>query len=148
MQCPRCNVALAPAKLDRLAVERCPQCKGNWLASEQLPKLEATVEADPDWRDGTIEWYEHEGKLHCPVCGEEMETFNYRDDGIDVDTCKERHGYWLDAHEDDEVRQAMKERVHDLKRSRKAEVEWGAFIYKMARPSWLNRLDHYLKGSP
>ena len=146
MQCPRCNVALEETKLADFAVERCPKCQGNWLDEAELPKLEATVEPDPAWRDGTIEWAETAGKLKCPVCGADMESFNYRDDGIQLDTCAKQHGYWLDAHEDQEVREAMKDRVHDLERAQKAEAQWGAFIYKFSHPSWMDRLTKLLRG--
>ena len=146
MQCPRCAATLQPEKLDGIPVDGCPDCKGSWLDKDELPQLEATVEADPAWREGTIEWKQGEGKLKCPVCGEAMESFDYRDDGVLLDTCKQQHGYWLDAGEGDAVRGATKDRVHDLKRSQEAEVKWGAFIYKVGHPTWIDRLSKMLKG--
>jgi Zn-finger nucleic acid-binding protein len=146
MQCPRCSVALEQRSLDGFTVSTCGKCKGNWLSEGELPQLEARVEPDPEWREGMIEWEERASKLHCPVCGEEMESFDYRGDGVQLDTCKEQHGYWLDAGEDRKVEAAMKQRVHEIERADKAEVKWGSFIYKMSSPSWLDRLDHFLKG--
>ena len=146
MQCPRCDVALNPTKLDGISVETCPACKGTWLDQTELSQLEATVEPDPAWREGTIEWKQRDGKLHCPACGEEMESFDYRDDGVQLDTCKAQHGYWLDVGEGDAVEDAMKDRVHDLHRAQTAEIKWGAFIYKMGHPTWLDRLSKMLRG--
>jgi Zn-finger nucleic acid-binding protein len=146
MQCPRCATTLDSAKLDGIPVETCPSCKGSWLDESELSQLEITVESDPDLRVGMIEWKQAESKLHCPVCGEEMESFDYRDDGVMLDTCKEQHGYWLDAGEGEAVREAMKDRVHDLQRSQAAEVKWGAFIYKVGHPTWIDRLSRMLRG--
>lgn len=146
MQCPRCAATLNPAKLDGIAVETCPTCKGSWLDKGELSELEITVEPDASWREGTIEWKQSDGKLLCPVCGKEMESFDYRDDGVMLDTCREQHGYWLDAGEGEAVRNAMKDRVHDLQRAQTAEVKWGAFIYKVGHPTWIDRLSKMLRG--
>ena len=147
MKCPRDGVDLQPKKLDGFQVEQCPTCRGNWLSESELPQLEAEAEPDAAWREGTVEWFERDDKMHCPVCGEEMESFDYRAEGVTLDTCKQRHGYWLDAREDQAVESAMRKRVGEVKRADRAEVKWGEFIYKLGRPSWLDRLDHFLKGS-
>ena len=146
MQCPRCSVNLQPATLDGFAVEQCPTCHGNWLSESELPQLEAEVEPDADWREGTVEWFEREDKMSCPVCGKEMESFDYRAEGVTLDTCKERHGYWLDAGEDRAIEAAMRKRVHEIEHADQAEVKWGEFIYKLGHPTWIDRITHFLKG--
>lgn len=146
MQCPCCATALEDDRIEGVNVETCPHCKGHWLDQDALGKLEATAEPDPDFRVGTIEYFPQTSKLACPACGEPMETFDYRGGAIRLDACRQAHGYWLDAGEADEVEEAMHEREHDIKRSRDAEVEWGAFLYHLQHPSWTDKVKGWFHG--
>jgi Zn-finger nucleic acid-binding protein len=146
MNCPRCGVRLEANKYAGIAVERCPSCNGRWLDRQELEQLEETEEPDDDMRAGTIEWKSKEGSLACPTCGNRMRSFDYRLYGIELDTCDERHGYWLDAGEEGKVRDAIEDRVKDIENARDAEVAWGAMLYKMRRPSWLDRVNKLLRG--
>ncbi|MEX2225170.1 MAG: zf-TFIIB domain-containing protein [Dehalococcoidia bacterium] len=146
MRCPRCKTSLEGETADGIAVERCPNCNGRWLDHNELTQLEATVESDEAWRAGMIEWAKAPSNLLCPACGKPMTTFDYRGEGVHLDVCRAQHGYWLDRGEASDVRDAMDERVEDLERANKAEVEWGALMYKMRNPSWLDRLMEFLRG--
>ena len=57
-----------------------------------------------------------------------MAAFNYRAYDLEIDTCREEHGFWLDAGEEGRVRDIIDERVRGLKRSASAEVAWGNFL--------------------
>lgn len=146
MDCPKDGTTLEAGEVRDIAVEKCPQCGGLWLDQPELAQLEATVEPDPDWRAGMVEWGTATSELRCPVCGEPMKSFSYRGDTVRLETCRQQHGYWLDRGEALQVREAMEERVEDLERAQKAEAEWGATIYKSRNPSWWDRLMRFLRG--
>jgi Zn-finger nucleic acid-binding protein len=128
MQCPRCKVALEPETQLNINVEHCPQCNGRWLDRDELEQLEATVDSTAEERRATIEYGEKPSELDCPVCGKRMEAFNYRAYDLELDQCKDEHGYWLDSGEGGRVRDIIAQRVKDLARSADAEAGWGKFL--------------------
>lgn len=138
LKCPRDQAELTVERHKGIQVDRCHTCNGRWLDHGELGELEATV-ADEDARRATIEYAKHESKLDCPVCGERMRSFNYRAYDLELDTCREGHGFWLDAGEEGRVRDIMEERVRDLERSASAEEAWGKFLTNMGHKSvWDN----------
>jgi Zn-finger nucleic acid-binding protein len=146
MQCPRGHGVLQAKKYEGIVVERCPQCSGRWFDHSELEQLEETEERDDDMRAGTIEWKTREGSLACPKCGAAMKAFDYRLYDLELDACPEQHGYWLDSGEEESVRDAVEDRVKEIEDAREAEVAWGAFLYKMRKPSWLDRVNRLLRG--
>jgi Zn-finger nucleic acid-binding protein len=146
MRCPRCTLPLEAEKHAGINVERCPRCKGRWLDHDELEQLEETIDERDEWRAGTIEWAKHPSELPCPKCGETMRAFDYRGYEFQLDTCTQQHGYWLDAGEEQQVEDALEDRIKDLEDARDAEVAWGAFLYKMRKPSWLDRMNRFLRG--
>ena len=127
MQCPRDGTDLVEERMHGIEVDHCHTCNGRWLDHHELDELEAT-KADEDERRGTIRFAERDSDLSCPVCGEPMTAFNYRAYDLELDTCRDEHGFWLDAGEEGQVRDIIDERVRDLKRSASAEVAWGDFL--------------------
>ena len=127
MQCPRDGTDLVEEHVHGIEVDHCPTCNGRWLDHHELDELEAT-QADEQQRRGTIRFAERESELHCPVCNEQMSAFNYRAYDLELDTCHNEHGFWLDAGEDGRVRDIVDERVRGLKRSASAEAAWGDFL--------------------
>ena len=127
MQCPRDGTDLIEEHVHGIEVDHCPTCNGRWLDHHELDELEAT-QADEQQRRGTIRFAERESELHCPVCNEQMSAFNYRAYNLELDTCHNEHGFWLDAGEDGGVRDIVDERVRGLKRSASAEAAWGSFL--------------------
>jgi Zn-finger nucleic acid-binding protein len=75
-----------------------------------------------------------------------MKAFDYRLYGLELDACPQQHGYWLDSGEEESVRDAVEDRVKEIEDAREAEVAWGAFLYKMRKPSWLDRVNRLLRG--
>jgi len=127
MQCPRDGTDLIEEHIHGIEVDHCPSCNGRWLDHHQLDQLEAT-KAEEHERRGTIRYADRDSELHCPVCDEQMAAFNYRAYDLELDTCHNEHGFWLDAGEDGKVRDLVEERVRGLQRSQSAEAAWGSFL--------------------
>jgi Zn-finger nucleic acid-binding protein len=128
MECPRDGRELIVEQTYGIEVERCPQCNGRWLDYDELNQLEATTGATEAERRATIEFGEKPSELECPVCGKRMKAFNYRAYDLELDTCTEQHGYWLDSGEEGRVRDIINDRVRGLERSASAEAAWGGFL--------------------
>jgi Zn-finger nucleic acid-binding protein len=111
-----------------IEVDHCRSCNGRWLDHNELDHLEATTGASEMERRATIEFGELTSELKCPVCDKAMRMFNYRAYNLELDTCPEEHGYWLDAGEEGRVRDIIHERVQGLERSATAEAAWGSFL--------------------
>lgn len=128
MNCPRCNVALMVEFHDGIEVDHCKTCNGRWLDPHQLDELEATVPSTEAERRATIQYAQRPSELSCPVCTKNMVAFNYRAYNLELDTCKEEHGFWLDAGESGKVRDIIEERIRGLQRAATAEAAWGGFL--------------------
>ena len=128
MECPRDGTALIEEHLHGIEVDHCLTCNGRWLDHHELDELEATTSASEAERRATIQFSERGSELKCPVCGEEMIAFNYRAYELELDTCRNGHGFWLDAGEEGTVRDIIDERVRGLQRSASAEAAWGSFL--------------------
>ena len=127
MRCPRDDTELREERMHGIEIDHCPTCNGRWLDHDELDRLEAT-RADEDVRRATIQFTNRPSELACPVCGETMTAFNYRGYDLDLDTCEQEHGFWLDAGEEGKVRDVIDERVKRLKRAAKAEGAWEGFL--------------------
>ncbi len=139
MNCPHCKTGLAPEIHHGIEVDHCPSCNGRWLEKHELDHLESTVPSTPEERRATIEYARRVSAIACPACNAEMTAFNYRAYNLELDTCPNDHGYWLDAGEDGRVRDIIAERVQGLARSAAAEESWGRFLagLKGGPRSWL-----------
>ena len=138
MNCPRDGAELKIEHHRGIEVDHCPTCNGRWLDHDELDELEATV-ADEDTRRATIEYAKRTSELQCPKCDKTMRAFNYRAYNLEIDTCEDEHGFWLDAGEEGKVRDIMEERVRGLERAASAEESWGKFLGKMGNRSvWDN----------
>ena len=130
MKCPRDETELIIEHHKGIEVDHCPMCNGRWLDHHELDELEATVAQEHE-RRALIEYAKRPSDLDCPVCGERMRAFNYRAYNLEIDTCHEEHGFWLDAGEEGRVADIMEERVKGLERSANAEEAWGKFLGNM-----------------
>lgn len=124
LYCPRDGGSLTEQRLHGIPVDRCGTCNGMWLDPDELDRLEATA-ADEEVRRGMVEYAQRPSELPCPVCGRAMETFNYRANNLQLETCDE-HGYWLDEQEDRAVLDLIKERRRGMGRVASAEAAWQA----------------------
>ena len=147
MDCPRCKTALIEERHAGIEVDHCPACNGRWLDAHELEDLEATVPSTPEEREATIVYGRRDSELQCPVCAQTMAAFNYRAYGVELDTCANTHGYWLDAGEEGRVRDIIEERVRGLQRSADAEQEWGQFLRGLSggRRSFMDRVRDFFR---
>ena len=130
MKCPRDQTELIIEHHKGIEVDHCPTCNGRWLDHHELDQLEATVAQEHE-RRATIEYAKRPSELNCPVCGKQMRAFNYRAYNLEIDTCHDEHGFWLDAGEEGRVADVMEERVKGLERAANAEEAWGKFLGNM-----------------
>jgi Zn-finger nucleic acid-binding protein len=138
MKCPRCDVDLIIEHHAGIEVDHCPSCNGRWLDHHELDQLEATVASEAQ-RRATIRYAEHPSELNCPKCGKRMTAFNYRGWPLELDTCDDEHGFWLDAGEEGRVTDLVEQRVRRLARAASAEEAWGKFLGNLGKKSvWDN----------
>ncbi|HUF52585.1 MAG TPA: zf-TFIIB domain-containing protein [Dehalococcoidia bacterium] len=128
MKCPRDGAELKVEHHRGIEVDHCPECNGRWLDHHELDELEKTVPSTEEERRATIAFGERLGDLECPVCHQKMTIFNYRAYDLELDTCPEEHGFWLDAGEDGRVRDIIEDRIRGLNRAASAEASWGNFL--------------------
>ncbi len=135
LKCPRDGAELKIEHHHDIEVDHCPTCNGRWLDHHELDLLESTVAPHEDQRRATIEYAKRPSELNCPVCGEQMRAFNYRAYNLEIDTCHDEHGFWMDAGEEGRVRDIMEDRVRGLERSASAEEAWGKFLGRVGQRS-------------
>ncbi len=139
MKCPRDQTELIIEHHKGIEVDHCPTCNGRWLDHHELDHLEALAAPDDDARRAMVEYAKRPSDLHCPVCEKQMRAFNYRAYNLEIDTCEDEHGFWLDAGEEGRVHDIMEERVQGLARSESAEEAWGQFLGRVGnRGVWDN----------
>ena len=128
MNCPRDGTELIVEHHHGIEVDHCPACNGRWLDHHELDQLEATVPSTEDERRATIQFAKKQSDLNCPRCDKPMSAFNYRAYDLELDSCEDEHGFWLDAGEEGRVRDIIEERVKGLSRAASAEAAWGGFL--------------------
>ncbi len=146
MPCPRDGSELTTERYRGFDVHRCHTCNGRWLDNNELEQLEETVTHGKDELAGTIEYSDRTSELDCPVCGKRMRAFNYRAYDLELDTCEDAHGFWLDAGEEGRVRDIMEERVRGLARAASAEEAWGKFVRNVGHKSVWDQVKNIFAG--
>ena len=124
MECPKCAAVLVKKYYKgMLEVDYCPNCRGMWLDFDELDRLE-DVAFDDDAHKGSLIHREIEVPGKCPVCALKLHEFQYRLYDLKLDYCTEKHGFWLDAGEDERVLQIMLLQQTRIGRKKEAETEW------------------------
>ena len=139
MQCPRCNGALKVEKYKDIEVDQCDACKGMWLDYNELDDLEDTV-YDDDEAKASLMLRDFESPMRCPHCEGPMRAFGYRGWSLELDYCPNKHGYWLDAGEEKQVLELMKQRKKDVKRTLGAEAQFGNFLRSLQSKKFFQNL--------
>lgn len=146
MQCPRDAATLIEERHEGIEVDHCPACNGRWLDHHELDALEARTAPDENQRRATIVYARRESELACPACGKRMWAFNYRAYDLELDTCEDEHGFWVDAGEEGRIRDVMEERVRGLNRAVSAEQAWGEFLRGAGSGSMWDQISGFFKG--
>lgn len=137
MECPKCAAALIRKYYKgMLDVDYCPNCRGMWLDFSELDRLE-DVAFDEDRNKGSLIYHENEVLSKCPVCSMRMYEFQYRLYDLKLDYCTDKHGFWLDAGEDERVLEIMRLRQSRIVRKKDAETEWKHLLQNLH--SFINR---------
>jgi Zn-finger nucleic acid-binding protein len=124
MNCPKCAMSLTKKYYKgMMEVDYCPDCRGMWLDFDELDRLEDVV-FDEDTHKGSLVHRESPVNGCCPVCGSHLLEFQYRLYDLKLDFCQEKHGFWLDAGEDERVLQIMRTHQSHMGRKKTAETEW------------------------
>ncbi|GAB4481553.1 MAG: hypothetical protein OHK0031_03540 [Anaerolineales bacterium] len=138
MNCPKCASPLTKKYYKgMMEVDSCPVCRGMWLDFDELDRLE-DLAFDDDARKGSLLHRETSTEYRCPACAAALTTFQYRLYDLRLEACPQKHGFWLDAAEDERVLQIMRERAGQLQRQVSAEQSWR---------QTLRDLHHFLKKS-
>jgi len=80
----------------------------------------------------------------CPHCGEFMNRFRYRGHNLEIESCPNDAGFWLDNGEDRKIKEVMKERAKGLNRSVGAQHQWHSLRRNSSRSSLVERLKRFL----
>ncbi len=132
MNCPKCSASLVKKYYKgMMEVDYCPNCRGMWLDFDELDRLE-DVAFDDDPHKGSLVHREVETAFACPVCDLPLKEFQYRLYDLHLDFCaKNKHGFWLDAGEDERVLEIMRRRNTEIHRKLDAESEWQQTLRKL-----------------
>lgn len=132
MNCPKCETELVQKFYKgMIEIDSCPNCRGMWLDTNELDKLEDVV-FDDDEHKGSLIHFQKKTDFHCPHCASPLTEFQYRLYDLNLDYCSENaHGFWLDAGEDERVMNIMQKRADEIKRKINAETEWNWMLKNM-----------------
>ncbi len=129
MNCPKCSTALTKKYYKgMMEVDYCPVCRGMWLDFDELDRLE-DIAFDDDSFKGSLVHRENKTQYKCPACGENLHEFQYRLYDLMIDYCPGRHGFWLDAGEDERVLAIMHTQYDRIKRKKSAETGWKQLLH-------------------
>ena len=129
MECPKCGTTLTKKYYKgMMEVDYCPNCRGMWLDFDELDKLE-DMAFDEDDQKGSLVHHQQETAFKCPACGGQLKEFQYRLYDLRLDNCPEKHGFWLDAGEDERVLEIMRKRQAQIGRKNTAELEWKQVLH-------------------
>jgi Zn-finger nucleic acid-binding protein len=104
VDCPRCEAALRPGRIEGVQIDECAACKGIWFERDELRQAKDAGDPDLGWMDFQI-WKDEDqfevsqGTLSCPTCDRPMAAVKYGDTGVEVDYCTQCQGVWLDGSE-------------------------------------------------
>jgi Zn-finger nucleic acid-binding protein len=131
MSCPKCTTNLVKKFYKgMIEVDYCPNCRGMWLDFDELDRLE-DVAFDEDERKGSLIHRQTPTEFPCPHCENKLQEFQYRLYDLKLDFCTAKHGFWLDAGEDERVVAIMRQRAAEIHRKDDAEGEWKSTLKKL-----------------
>lgn len=100
MNCPRCNVPLAEARVEDVVLDRCGQCGGIWLDFAQLERvLSRESRALRDLVPVGARPIADSNDLTCPRCGDGLIRMRVPSEPVVYYACITCYGRWLDGSE-------------------------------------------------
>ncbi len=118
MQCPKCQTALDPVRVDEVDVDQCSGCQGVWFDALELGPLldkhEAGVKALLEGeRDEALN---AQRSVSCPRDQAQLlRVYSLRNNEVILDVCAECRGVWLDGGEFQQIKAGQPDvRLHKL----------------------------------
>ena len=134
MKCPKCETTLEKYIYQGIETDKCPNCQGMWLDSQELDDLE-DAEFTMDDLKGSLIHRPEATKLKCPHCEKTLTVFQYRLNSLQLEYCEDSHGFWLDSGEAERIMGLMDQREKDMNRKAEAETEWTKMLQKLRKKS-------------
>ncbi len=145
MKCPECGMELTNQVSHGIQVESCPKDHGMWFTLQELDELENEALSDEEEK-GTLILSSTPSKYKCPVCSALLKQFEYRMYDLILEYCENKHGFWLEAGEDDRILQLMNQRSRDEARKFNAEVHWQSTVRHLQSHSLFEKLKDLMRG--
>lgn len=145
MKCPECGKELASQLRHGIGVLCCSNDHGMWFTMNELDELENEAFSDEEEK-GSLMLSSTPSKYSCPVCSSVLRQFEYRMYDLILEYCENKHGFWLEAGEDDRIIELMKQRGRDEKRKFDAEVHWQSTVRHLQSHSLFEKLKHLIRG--
>ena len=106
--CPKCGKSLHPIRVARHVLDKCMHCRGLWFDSGELADVLKDAYAD----EGSFPQEPDDGVAaapvsanQCPVCRIPLQPVaSLQFHGLEMDTCPECQGVWLDLGEFSQIR--------------------------------------------
>ena len=101
MNCPACKEAMIVLEHDRVEIDHCPSCQGNWLDQGELELLlGSSQERNHLLSSFEVNQNSQEKKRKCPICLKKMEKVLCKlAHDITIDRCQKKDGLWFDLGE-------------------------------------------------
>ena len=116
MKCPSCQAELRPGGVEGVAVSRCEACDGVWFDEEGFRQAKDRAEPNAIWMDVEL-WKDPERftveshGLSCPACAKPLATLRYGETKVEIDTCPQCRGIWLEAQEFEHIIVALEDEL-------------------------------------
>jgi Zn-finger nucleic acid-binding protein len=117
-----------------------------WLDFQEVDQLEDSVFDKDEFKNSLVTNIREGGKL-CPKCQKKMNKFNYRWEELELETCPNKDGFWLDKGEEEKIPELMEKYEHDLERKLTVEDKWANHLKRLQSPSFFNNLKDLFKGN-
>ena len=75
-----------------------------------------------------------------------MTTFGYRGHNLELNACKEEHGFWLEAGSVERVRSIIRERMHDLDPAARKQTVRNRERHRGSSRDLVEKLRNFLRG--
>ena len=80
------------------------------------------------------------GDQRCAKCQNTMQKFSYRWEDLELEVCPNKHGFWLDAGEEEKALHFIEKFEDDLYKKLIHEEDWERKKRNMKSDSWLAEL--------